>query len=92
MGPIEAELRNCPGPDVSDHGFFKWAWELSGDASYSYGAVPQMCAFNAISFVQVKIGKRRVGAKGRGITNHSTQGRLRDAISEAIEVAEALGL
>jgi len=88
MGPIEQELRTHPWYDAEDDDFCNWAWELEISPIHGLGIGP----FDAISDVYVPIGKRRVGRPGFGITLHTSKGRIRDAISEAIEAAEALGL
>ena len=88
MGPIEAELRGHPGPDASDGEFWDWAWELTCHGIYGLGVT----AFSALSDVYVPVDGRRLGRPGFGLTLHASHGRLRDAISEAIEAAEALGL
>lgn len=80
MGPIERALRKHPGPDATEDEFFEWAWALN------FGP------FEAISNVYIPGPKRRLGQRGYGVTGHSSKGRLRDAITEAIEAAEALGL
>lgn len=86
MGPIEAELRGAPGPEASDRELWAWAWERSDTKG------PDVTAFTAISDVYVPINGKRLGSPGFGISLHSKKGRIRDAISEAIEACAALGL
>lgn len=88
MGPVERELRKHPGPKATDADFYHWAWTLETSGIIGLGIGP----FDAVSNVYVRIGKRRCGAPGFGITLHTSKRRIRDAISEAIEAAEALGL
>jgi hypothetical protein len=89
MGPIERELRTAPGPEATNQEFYEWCWEeLSASPIPGLG----MSAFRLVSDVFVKVGNRRRGRPGYGITHHSDKGLIREAISEAIEFAASEGI
>lgn len=76
MGLIADELSCCPNENAA---IYQWLW--SGSCNVSFGLVSKVCR------------EMRLPASGLGATADAREHRrLPDAISEAIEAAEALGL